>query len=103
MQRSEVHTSLEARRALLRATLRAFDVALARSPDDEALKARRAQLVGTLRGVVPPDELERLREHLAEVEAEMERGVTDPHRVRDVVLAYQRLLEEIREIGDDPR
>jgi len=89
---------LRTRRALLRAAVRAHDDALERNPDNARLRVRRAEIAHDLRGVAPPGDLETLRARLAEIEAETERGVSDPQRVRELLAARERLMADIHHI-----
>jgi hypothetical protein len=91
-------TGLAARREQLRIALRAFDDAIARSPDNELLKQRRARLARELRMPVLPGELTRLRERLAEIEAAMGGGIMDYQRATELLRARERLLADITEI-----
>lgn len=92
---------LAARRALLAAALRAHDTALARNPDDARLQARRAELVGELRGVAPPGDLEQMHERMVVLEGEMARIRTattaDEARLLELVREYEQLSADINE------
>jgi hypothetical protein len=77
---------------LLRAVRRAFDDAIAASPGNELLKERRARL-----GRAAKD-LSALRSRLAELEAAMREPVSDQGRAKDLTLARDRLLADIRDL-----
>jgi hypothetical protein len=77
---------------LLRAARRAFDDAIAASPDSALLKERRARLERAAKN------LPTLHERLAELEAAMREPVSDRRRAKDLMLARDRLIADIRDL-----
>lgn len=95
-------TSLSSRRGLLQSALRELDAAIARSPDREQLKARRADLARDLETLTSPEEFAWMRRRLVDLEVEMARlnpATTDPQRMLDLVREHEQLVSDLGECG----
>lgn len=94
--------SLQGRRGLVESALRALDDAIARSPDREQLKTRRAELAASLAALNSPAEVGWMRRRLADLEVEMARlnpATTDPQRMLDLVREHEQLVSDLGECG----
>jgi hypothetical protein len=92
---------VDARREYLRTVLKTLDAAIVKDPDSDLLKSQRTELAGELHRLGMPDELGKLRERLADIEATM----ADSHaglssqQMLDLVAEHDQLLEDLASFG----
>ena len=102
MPQPAISSSLKTRQGLLQSTLCALDEAIARSPDNEALKTRREALADELKTFAMPGEIEWLHAHLAELDAEMARVQTattaDHEWLSELLRDREQTLADINEV-----